>query len=480
MIDTIGFVTRDRAVLLRRAVASAFVHARMHDRAPQLVVVDDSDDRRATLDALQSLRVEVSYIGREEKLASCARLAARTGVPRAIVELGLFGDPAIGFTAGANRNALLLACAGRALLGLDDDMCCELAMAPRTGEQLELANGEPTALWFYGDRSERTHGVRRCSDVDLLAAHEALLGRDLASLVAAGAPAGAEHFARELHHGLGRVAISVSGVHGDCGLSSPLSYLMKGGATRERLLADYERNRVAREILRVVEAPTVTRRAFCMTGAIGLDHRELLPPFLPAGRGEDGVFATTLRLCDPFGFIGLVPVAVLHDPEGGRAFEPGALIRAFRISDCVQLLAQSAPFGDPRQSAASRLWTLGRHLAELATRPWADLVDLLREQHERQLTHHLPMCEAMLAQHPDAPPAWRRDLSRHMVTAVGWARSMADFCPSDLAGLPVAEQRARFQHLLRGFGQLLAAWPTLVGAARDEAPLARSIASIAA
>lgn len=477
MIETIGFVTRDRPAMLRRAVASAFVHTHVNDRAPRLVVVDDGADRQATLDALQSLRVEVSYVGRDEKLASCARLAAATGVPRPIVELGLLGDPALGFSAGANRNALLLACAGRAVLGLDDDMCCELAMAPGDGDRpLQLSNSEPTALWFYGDRVERAHAVQRC-EVDLLAAHEALLGRDLKDFVKVGEPAGAEHFARELHHGFGRVAISVSGVHGDCGLSSPLPYLMKGGATRERLLTDYERHRVAREILRVVEAPTITRRAFCMTGAIGLDHRELLPPFLPAGRGEDGVFATTLRLCDPFGFIGLIPVAVLHDPQAGRAFDSGALVRAFRISDCVQLLSQAAPFGDPRQSPASRLWTLGRHLADLATRPWAELVDVTREQHGRQLTHHLPAVEAMLAEHTDAPPAWRRDLSRHLVTAVGWARSMADFCPSDLADLPVAEMRARFQRLLLGYGQLVAAWPTLVAAARDEAC---SITSIAA
>ncbi|HEY5933029.1 MAG TPA: hypothetical protein VIU61_00245 [Kofleriaceae bacterium] len=477
MIETIGFVTRDRPVLLRRAVASAFVHARVHERSPRLLVVDDSIDRNATLDALRSLRVEVSYVGHDEKVAICARLAASTGVPRAVVELGLFGDAALGFSAGANRNALLLASAGRAVLGLDDDMCCELAVAPGDGDRpLTLSNGEPTAMWFYGDRVERMHAVRRRNDVDLLAAHEALLGRDLASLVKDGEPAGTEHFARELQHGYGRVAISVSGVHGDCGLSSPLPYLMKGGATRERLLADYERHRVAREILRVVEAPAITRRAFCMTGAIGLDHRELLPPFLPVGRGEDGVFATTLRLCDPFGFIGLVPVAVLHDPQGGRTFDPGALVRAFRVSDCVQLLSQAAPFGDPRQGLAARLWTLGRYLVDLASRPWAELIERLREQHGRQLTHHLPACEAMLAEHPDAPVAWRRDLSRHLVSAVGWARSMDDFLPSELGELPVADARARFQRLLLGYGELLAAWPTLVAAARNQVlPLASSI-----
>jgi len=469
MIDTIGFVTRDRPATLRRAVASAFVHARVHDRSPRLVVVDDGVDRRATLDALQSLRVDVTYVGREEKLATCARLAIVTGVPLPIIELALLGDPALGFTAGANRNALLLACAGRAFLGLDDDMRCELATAPGGGSQLRLASDEPTAIWFYGDPGERARAVGRCGDVDLLAAHEALLGRDLGRLVGA-ETSGTEHFARELHHGFGRVAISVSGVHGDCGLSSPLTYLMKGGATRERLLADYERHRSAREILRVVDAPTITRRAFCMTGAIGLDHRELLPPFLPAGRGEDGVFATTLRLCDPFGFIGLVPVAVLHDPDDTRAFDPGALTRAFRISDCVQLLSQAAPFGDPRQRPATRLFTLGRHLADLAERPWTELVDVLRDQHARQLAHHLPICEAMLADHRDAPPAWRRDLSRHLVTAAGRARSMTDFGPSDLADLPVAEQRTRFQRLLLGYGQLLSAWPTLVAAARHEGP----------
>ena len=82
LIETIGFVTRDRPVMLRRAVASAFVHARVHDRAPHLLVVDDSTDRHATLDALRSLRVDVSYVGRDEKVAFLMKKIDRRSMKR--------------------------------------------------------------------------------------------------------------------------------------------------------------------------------------------------------------------------------------------------------------------------------------------------------------------------------------------------------------------------------------------------------------
>src|SRR6185503_7894215 len=83
-------------------------------------------------------------------------------------------------------------------------------------------------------------------DIDVLRCHEALLGSEVAG-VGDGAASG-------------RVAITLHGLVGDSGMSSPRYYLSLAGASRERLVASPNAYRSAfqsREVLRTVRRPTL-------------------------------------------------------------------------------------------------------------------------------------------------------------------------------------------------------------------------------
>ncbi len=109
-------------------------------------------------------------------------------------------------------------------------------------------------------------------------------------------------------------------------------------------------------------ARTVGDGRFCQGAILGLDHRDLLPPFFPVGRYEDGVFRTTLRALDDAALFGHVPSALVHEPATERALGLAATSgapaawSASASSSCSASarLASQADFPRPRRPPARR------------------------------------------------------------------------------------------------------------------------------
>src|SRR5580658_10909364 len=98
-----------------------------------------------------------------------------------------------------------------------------------------------------------------------------------------------------------------------------------------------------------------------MTAFAGLDNRELLPPFLPTGRGEDNLMAAILTRCFPGACVAHLPRGLVHAPLEPRSFWPGEIARSgsgidagFLFNSCIR----SAP-GDPKHDGAAALPRLG-------------------------------------------------------------------------------------------------------------------------
>src|SRR5205085_4084755 len=64
---------------------------------------------------------------------------------------------------------------------------------------------------------------------------------------------------------------------------------------------------------------TVTDQPDSMMGTFfGLDNRQLVPPFLPSGRGQDHILGVTLRSCFNRSYFAYLPYALLHLPVETR------------------------------------------------------------------------------------------------------------------------------------------------------------------
>lgn len=467
-------MTRDRLPSLVACLESYLSNCQQHDRSPDFVVSDDSPSPAAANRTKADLRtlakrynVRVRYAGRHEKSRFADALAAESGVPREIIGFALFGDERCPLSTGANRNSLLLDAAGALILAVDDDTLCRVAAAPeRESAQSFFPGYDPTAFWFFPDRAQATQSLSFV-DADVLGCHEEMLGRAVDGTS-------------------GRVAMTLNGLAGDSGMASPRYYLTLTGASRDRLVASEQAYRSAlesREVLRTVRQPTVTPGPFCMTTFLGLDNRDLLPPFFPVQRNSDGIFGLALSKCVDTSRVAFLPWILLHAPEPPRTFAPDEMwddAATVRMADIViaSILDHRGLTGDA--TVAMRLADFGEHLRWLGSLDYLEFEARLRTQQQIRNFTFLMALHGQLHTYGGSPVYWADDVSR-MIELISRASSADDhLVPRDLRqGRDAGAARALSQELIAKYGEVLVAWPALVAAAkriRDKGcPLAEAL-----
>jgi hypothetical protein len=486
-IDTLAFLTRDRADAFARCLDSHLDHAARFGRHPAISVMDASTDpeqrtrtRAAALAAGERRGLPVRYADRDARAAFAERLARAAGLPPDLLRFAL-GDPhGCGMDAGANRNALLLAHPGRLLLTSDDDVLCEPHRSPAADPKLRLtADNDPTAVTLFTDLATAR---AECppSPADLFAAHEALLGRGLGALLAARDPEQtaidplAPSLLRALAGGGARVAVTSSGILGDCGARFPSFYLWRP-EVRAQLAAlepeAYAARVLSRQIQRLAPGPTVTSGAFFMSTHVAYDQRAALPPFSPTLRGQDLLFGRLLKTCWEDQLIGHVPAAVLHVPADPRTAAPDRLWPADRtpawghiLDACLRKLD---PLADAAAPGEARLRLIGRGLRELAAGEPPELDRLVRSASADSAGARLRVWSELLSLAPAPPTRWWVDLERQYQETVPLLSPQVEAAAAELVerrGLPEAKRLTRV--LLADFGQLLDAWPAILDAAR--------------
>jgi hypothetical protein len=489
-ISAINWITRDRPALLRRSVESAIANLRRYGRKVELRVYDDSADagvRRATREMLRELgRREgfaMFYAGAEEKHTFAAALQARSGTPPETIEFALLDPLGIGYAPGANMNAELLDTCGKLILHADDDTVFRLASLPEAEQGLRLSSAlDPTEVRFHADAAEREAAVA-LHDEDILAAHESLLGRSLADCLRRhGGEADCREVSAEFLPALeaagAGVAATMAGACGDSGMGSPLFVLWLSGRSRELALQSEEHYRNAlrtREVLRAATQPTLSSGALLMSMHLGLDNRLLLPPFLPVLRNADGLFGQMLRASRPEGPIAHLPEAVLHLPGERRAF-PGQRRLQPRLADLLLLLVRSlspAPWlADPDQ----RLSVIAGGLVQAGRLKGPAFTALMRELWASEMSRRIAALAGLVEENDGRPRYWATEAETWLEQTRQQVTSPEPIFPTDLAAAG-PEGLALAQRLLRSYGELALAWPSLRAASgvlcSSGVPLAR-------
>ena len=497
-INSTVIVTRNRPELTARCLDDSIGSSKRYGRSTHFVVLDDSPDpdtRAAYKECLRSIAkregLEIFYAGREEKQRFIDALiddSSASTLPRSVLEFALFGAEGLTFQAGANRNACLLHTVGDTFFSADDDTRFRIAPGPESNDGLTVTStADPTEFGFFPDRASALGAVEFAGD-DPLAQHERLLGRHLAACMgdlAASAPldldGASSRLLTSLLKGKGKVRATMTGIVGDCGSSSRSNYLALQGPGYDRLVASepgYEVLGSTREVVRAVLNWTITDSRFFMTGAVGFDNAELLPPFCPVQRNSDSVFSATLRSCSDDWLIGHVPWVIEHDPAASRAFErnPCKTPCQVFVPDVVMQCLPSYSPGPAIQEPVDRMRGLGRHLQHFGSLNSRDFDEFVRVAWWRRLSSWISRLENTLTLHDDAPDAWKDDVQE----CIDEARESIlhdDIAPVDLARECAEDQAlATMQRLVYRFGELLEHWPDIYEAARDLRENGRTLA----
>ncbi len=486
-ISSIAIITRDRPAGLERCLRSHLDNARSSGRAPSFSVVDSStkaelrEQNRAVLRAIdETSEGAVIYADADDKATYARRLAAESGLAEEVVRFALFDLEGVGHDTGANRNAVLLAHAGRAFLSADDDTVCD----PRSvwpddedGEGLGLAATDPTTVRLYPDLVAAFASTQPAK-TSALDGHERLLGKTVAACLEDhppervfldGLPA---PMMEALLDGRARVAATFSGLLGDGGAKQPIFHLFQGNRLSPEQ-AELENERqfgaliASRQILRAAPRLSITAGTFTMATTFALDARELCPPFFPVGRGEDLLFGNLFRRCWEDRFFGYLPWTIAHLPLDRREWREEQLwltvSRRPLHSLLMLLFAEVSCTAAP--SGRARLCLFGRQLQELGRQPWPDLERILRRQSWRQGERQLARLDSLIRQ---APPrsAWGNRAREYRQACEKSLMETSNFQPPDFDHLARDDARRAFARLCARFGGVLESWSTLFEAAQ--------------
>ena len=483
-ISTVGMATCDRLKVLERGLISYIESSKKYDRSNDFTIVDNSADsptRDGYRQMLHSLKVrygaKIFYAGLEEKTCFADRLTKGGDLPPEVVNFALFGVQGETLAAfGGNRNALLLHTVGDVIFTADDDTVCRVSVSPELSEGLRLSSGcDPFEYRVFSDRD----AALRCAvsvEEDILAVHERLLGRDLVSIISPLSDNLNVEFnrvdsdlRRRLESGSGRVLATINGVVGDCAWGSPfgywdgpMGYLLLEGSSHERFVeseAVYRTACTSREIFRVVNRPTISDGTCSVATSLGLDNRELLPPYTPMGRGLDILFGINLWKCFEDGYLGHVPYALLHAPAENRRFWPGEIFRSASGYDIDKMMIdciKSFEFGPAKVDERERLCALGNYLMELGSISIRDFEEFLRVQAWRTVSVFINLMEDRLSKCGASPEYWANDVRRY-IKILRESAARKDYCiPLDLMQQRSASEAQELsQKLIFKFGQLL-------------------------
>jgi hypothetical protein len=252
-------------------------------------------------------------------------------------------------------------------------------------------------------------------------------------------------------------------------MASPRYFLTLTGESRDRLVASEQAYRSAlesREVLRTVREPTITPGPFCMTTFLGLDNRDLLPPFFPVQRNSDGIFGLTLSKCVDSSRVAFLPWILLHLPEPPRAFAPDEMwadAANVRMADIViaSIMDHQNLTGD------ATVADLGEHLRWLGSLNYPEFEARIRAQQQIRNFTFLMALHAQLHTYGPSPTYWADDVGR-MIELISRASSAEDhLVPRDLRhGRDTGAARLLSQELVAKYGEVLVAWPAMVAAAK--------------
>jgi hypothetical protein len=488
-LDTVAILTHNRAEAFSRSLRSHLEHARRFGRTVRASVMDSSTDpdqqahtREAALALARETGLQVVHASAQDRSRFADRLARASGVRPDLVHFALSDLHGCGGDAGANRNALLLGHTGRIFLSSDDDVVCEphLSQSSDRGARGLRVTSEkdPTEVRLF-DSAAAAESAVPAAATDLLAEHERLIGRTLASLLAERLPetASVDQLAPDLLasllDGRAQVTVTSSAILGDCGARFPSFYLWRP-EVRQQLAAlpegPYRALVESRQIRRAAPAPTVTSGSFLMAGHLTIDHRALLPPFFPVLRGEDVTFGRMLALFSDSNLIGHLPEAIVHAPLEARRSsrqhlwppDPTPAIPSL-LDACIRTAANGCGVA---AAGAARLMLIGRHLRELAAQDEPVFDQMVRVCLAEGAGAQLAAWHRELERSPLPPGPWLGDFDSLRAVYLETLQPGRPIAASELVErFGVAEGKRLTRKLVGDFGELLESWPAVSAAA---------------
>jgi len=200
-----------------------------------------------------------------------------------------------------------------------------------------------------------------------------------------------------------------------------------------------------------------------MAGNMGVDGRDLLPPFMPVLAGEDVLFGTCRHAMLPYSCSALLPYTLVHAPPDSRSTGTPVPLQLLTNILLSTLLVDIGSYW-PRGAVSDAMRGIGAFVRSLGTWRAEEFRSYVEGVVRARLLREADILEQELLQRTDATGEWRLAGSQVIEERRRLALSTELASPPDLPGDPI-ERQTLFQDLLCRYGTLLAHWPEIIQAA---------------
>ena len=375
-------------------------------------------------------------------------------------------------TYGIARNFSLLLSVGKRALVLDDDIIPEGIMPPLATTTLRFGAANQEAGFYASREALAQHTLRMDASPLALMLHS--LGEPLGTIIPQHLTGHTDlvgfdgSFFSE-HDGSSRALVSQCGSWGDPGTGQAGWTIHLNDASIKRLLetsADIEAVLGSRLGWLGYRGPVLSHYA-TLSQLTGLDHSALLPPYLPAGRGEDILFGIMLQRLHPESVVLNQGWAIHHDPMEDRS-ERGALT-PLTVKLTSSLLGNwlgrepSDQWGLPVER---RLIGLAEQLRRLGDMTPSGLTSLINQELVSQRSVLLSHCFEQLGRCDRLEDAagfvtWKKFLEASRDQLVSEIQSADETLFNSSSSNDLPSDLARLQEQGRAFADALIAWPEI-------------------
>jgi hypothetical protein len=483
-IASLGVPTRNRPESLRQCLSSYLEDAREFDRTLDVVVADGStsdamrNDNLAVLEELkQRFGANIFYVGEKEKEEFAQEIARRADLPLSVIAFAMRNPLDCPQTTGTNRNALLLATAGELTVQVDDDTQCRIAPACEQGPGVRLSSlPDPTMFWSYGQDDDITL-ADKVVDKDFFSLHEQILGKTIGGCINQFSPEQVNldetksSFFNHVRGDNAAVRVTALGSFGDSGIGGYTKFLTMDGAQRAQFYqseSTYRNALTTKRVMRAASEIAITEGELCMGINLGLDNRDLLPPFTPVQRNQDGVFGSLLKTSNSF--FGYLPWMIHHQAPSERKKTMDDLLQLAGNVYVGDIIPSMVGFYMPRNplDPATNMQVIGKGLIAFSKMAQADCLDTLRHTLWRGSSSHLSMMEQLLQKHGGKPEFWKSDVKAHQAAFRNAILSDEFAKPCDLREAFGADAATEMlQRIVGCFGELLCAWAQIMKTVKE-------------
>lgn len=246
-------------------------------------------------------------------------------------------------TYGRARNLALLLSVGYRSLVLDDDIVLQAIAPPTASRGLSLGTaGDRQAKFYEGHDALMQHALDVGQDpLSLMLKHVGQTLGNLASSELSGpeALAGWDGGILSRHSATSPLLLSQCGSWGDPGTADgSWIFFLPSPSVTELLASGHKISSLlnARSSWLGYRGPTLSAYG-TISQLTGMDHRTLLPPYFPAGRGEDVFFGILLQRLQPESLVLSEGWAIRHEPLEARLER--AALNSISVSPGLNMLA---------------------------------------------------------------------------------------------------------------------------------------------